>query len=217
MATMKKSLLSCLCLALFSTGAYANTYSFLPTPSDLNDLDHNEFFTWGLNWSVPQGEVISGAQISFSQIWDWRVEPDSLFVHLLDTAPLGVNSWTDYEGGGDFFTSSLFNSLGIAQIKLGEWSDPFGGDPKKAQNVTFVFNAAQLTALQGYLNTAGSAGWGNFGFGFDPDCHYYNNGVSFQITTTTRRTTAVPEGGSTFALLVLTVAGIAFLHRKTAA
>lgn len=212
---MKKLLLSCICLTLLSVAARANLYSFLPTPTDLNDLDHNEFFTWGLNWSVPQGEVITSASISFSKIWDWKVEPDSLFIHLLDTAPMGVNAWYDYEGGGDFFTSSSFNSLGIAQIKLAQWSDPFGGDAKKAQNVTFTFNAAQLVALQGYLNTLGPAGWGSFGFGFDPDCHYYNDGVSFQITTT-RKATAVPEGGSTLALLGLTLAGIVFLHRRIA-
>ena len=25
---------------------------------------------------------------------------------------------------------------------------------------------------------------GNFGFGIDPDCHYYNDGITFNITTT---------------------------------
>jgi hypothetical protein len=208
---MKTSLLSSLCFGLFLTAAEASTYSFLPSPSDLNDLDHNRFFTWGLNWNVPQGEKMIGAQLSFSQIWDWRVEPDTLFIHLLDTAPLGVNAWVDNEGGGDFFASSLFNSLGIAHLKLAEWSDPNGGDPNKAQNVTFNFNAAQLAVLQSYINTAGSAGWARFGFGLDPDCHYFNNGVSFNIIT---QRPPVPEGGSTVLLLALGFAGIALRRRK---
>ena len=38
----------------------------------------------------------------------------------------------------------------------------------------------------------------DFGFGFDPDCHYYNDGVSFVIRTAAA---SVPEGGSTLALM----------------
>ncbi|MGZ5019741.1 MAG: VPDSG-CTERM sorting domain-containing protein, partial [Chthoniobacterales bacterium] len=119
----------------------------------------------------------------------------------------------DNQGGGDFFASSLFASYGIAQTKIGEYSDPYGGSASKAQNVSFVFNTGQLTALQGYLNSAGSSGWGNFGFGLDPDCHYFNNGVSFQITTS-KTTTAVPEGGSAALLLAIGFASVLFLRRN---
>src|SRR5450755_51997 len=192
---MKKSLLSGLCACLFAISASATVFTLTPSPSNLNNLDHNEFYTWGINWTVPQGQTITSATLTFNQIWDWQVESDTLFIHLLDTAPLGVSAWTDDQGGGDFFTSSLFNSLGIKQTKIGEWSDPHGGTASFAQNVSFVFNTAQLAALQGYVNTLGASGWGNFAFGLDPDCHYFNNGVSFIITTSST-TTSVPESGS---------------------
>jgi hypothetical protein len=211
---MRKSLLAGLCACLLAVNAGATVYTLAPTPSNLNNLDHNQFYTWGINWAAPQGETITTATLTFSQIWDWQVEPDTLFIHLLDTAPLGVYSFTDNQGGGDFFASPYFNSFGIAQTKIGEWSDPNGGTATKAQNVSFAFNAAQLTALQGYLSSAGSSSdWARFGFGFDPDCHYYNTGISF-IITTSRTTTAVPENGGTALLLSIALAGVVLLRRK---
>ena len=208
---MKKAVLSCICLALFAFRAEATLYSFTPTSGNLNNLDHNEFFSWGINWLVPAGQTITSATLSFSKIWDWQVEPDALFIHLLDTAPVGVTAWTDNEGGGDFFESPTFKSLNIASVKIGQWSDPNGGDPTKAQNVSFTFNTAQLTALQGYINSVGPSGWARFGLGFDPDCHYFNSGVTFTITT---QGTSVPEGGSTALLLILAAGSIGILRRK---
>ncbi len=196
--------------------ASATVYTLTPNPSNLNNLDHNQFYTWGLNWSVPAGETITGATLTFSQIWDWQVETDTLFLHLLDTAPLGVSSWTDNQGGGDFFTSTYFNSLGIKQTKIGQWSDPNGGTSSKAQNVSFVFDASQLAALQGYINSAGVNGWANFAIGLDPDCHYYNSGVSF-IINTSRQTTAVPEGGSALILLAIGFVGVVAVRRRLVA
>lgn len=208
---MKKAVLVCLCSLFLAAQARATVYTFAPTPGNLGNLDHNYFYTWGLNFAVPSGERIVSASLTFTKIWDWTVEPDTLFVHLLDTAPLGVNTWTDNEGGGDFFASSTFNSTGIAHTKLGQWSDPYGGDPNRAQNVTFAFNSAQLMALQGYITNATPSGWAMFAFGFDPDCHYYNNGLSFTITTSG---IAAPETGSTVALLLVAVGSLGFLRRK---
>ncbi len=212
---MKKCLLAGFCACLLAIDAEATVYTLAPSPANLNNLDHNLFYTWGLNWSAPAGETITGATLSFSQIWDWQVETDVLFLHLLDTAPLGVSTWTDNQGGGDFFASAYFNSLGIKQTKIGEWSDPNGGTSAKAQNVSFVFDAAQVTALQGYVNSAGINGWARFAIGLDPDCHYYNSGISFMITTS--RPTAVPEAGSAVLLLAIAFATIIFLRRRTAA
>ncbi len=214
-SAMKRILATGLCAFLLALNARATVYTLTPNPSNLNNLDHNYFYTWGLNWSVPAGETITGATLSFSRIWDWTVETDHLFVHLLDTAPLGVSSWTDNQAGGDFFTSASFNSLGIKQTSIGTWSDPNGGTASKAQNVSFVFSAAQLTALQGYINSAGIDGWSRFAIGLDPDCHYYNSGISFILTTS--KPTAVPEGGSAALLLAIAFAGIVFLRRKLVA
>lgn len=211
MAPMKKALASSLCALLLCLSAKATTYTFTPTPGNLGNLDHNLFYTWGLSWQVPAGEVITGATLSFSKIWDWRVETDNLFIHLLDTAPLGVNSWTDDEDGTDFFASSTFASYGIAHTKIGQWSDPYGGDPSKAQNVSFVFNSAQLMALQGYISNATPSGWARFAFGFDPECHYYNDGITFTINTVKA---GVPETGATLVLLLMAVGGMVLVRHR---
>lgn len=208
---MKKAVFFCICLATLALQAKANTYSFTPTPGNLGNLDHNYFYTWGLNLALPQGEKITSATLSFTKIWDWKVETDALFIHLLDTAPLGVNTWTDNEGGGDFFISPSFKSLGIAETKIGQWSDPYGGTASKAQNVTFTFSLAQLTALQGYISNATPSGWAQFAFGFDPDCHYYNSGVQFTITTTKL---SVPETGSTMLLMGVALGSLVLIRRR---
>jgi hypothetical protein len=209
---MKKLFLAGLCASLFAIRAGASVYTLTPNPSDINDLDHDYYYTWGLNWTVPAGQTITGATLTFSQIWDWTVESDDILnIHLLDSAPLGVSSGWDNQSGGDYFATSQFSALGIAQIKLGSWTDPNGGTANTAQNISFVFNAAQLAALQNYISSPGANGSGRFGLGFDPDCHYFNNGVSFIITT------SVPEGGSAGLLLAIGFAGVLFLRRKLAA
>lgn len=210
---MKKLILLAVLAVSSTLSSRADVFTFTPNPSSLNNLDHNYFYTWGLNWTLPQGHTITSAQLSFNKIWDWRVEPDFLFIHLLDTAPLGVSTWVDYEGGGNFFASPLFNAIGIQHVKIAEWTDPYGGDPKKAHNLTFSFNQSQLTALQSFLNTPGGSGWGRFGFGFDPDCHYFNSGISFKVTTAPQGL-RVPEAGSTLALLTFAVGGMHLYQRR---
>ena len=58
--------------------------------------------------------------------------------------------------------------------------------------MTFTFNSTALAALNSYI-----ANGNNVAFGFDPDCHYYNDGVTFSMTTTKKPTNpnAVPEPG----------------------
>jgi PEP-CTERM motif len=67
-----------------------------------------------------------------------------------------------------------------------------------AQNYVYTFNAAQLTALAAYI----SAGQ-NIAFGFDPDCHFWNNGIVFQYETE-----SVPEPMS----MILLGSGLAGLY-----
>lgn len=57
---------------------------------------------------------------------------------------------------------------------------------------TVEFDAAELAALAAYI-----AAGNDFAFGFDSDCHFWNNGITFVITTAP---TATPEP-ATLALL----------------
>ena len=55
---------------------------------------------------------------------------------------------------------------------------------------TYTFTAADLTNLISYISNGGDVA-----LAFDPDCHFYNDGISFNIVTSnlTRQADAVPE------------------------
>jgi hypothetical protein len=188
-----------------ATSANAGIVVFRPTPNNLSELPHAEYFTWGINFTLPSNEKITGAVLTFTNIWDWTVEKDDhLFIHLLDNPKAGVTSYIDNEGGGDNFAG---------QGKLvSSWSDPEGG---KARNFNLVLDFGKLgllDALNAYAKTIPGPGKANFGFGIDPDCHYYNDGVTFTITTEPIKIPCVPEPAS--ALLIAAGCLVARLQRK---
>jgi hypothetical protein len=176
-------------ILLLSGVSGATIYTFNPSPPDLYDLDHSRYYTWGINWSKPANEVITGASITFNNIYDWTYEPDILYTHLLDSATVGVQFRTDNEGGGDHFASQ--------GVLIGTWSDPYG-DWTHRTTKTFVIGSSNFDWLAD----------GNFGFGIDPDCHYYNDGVVAKIETR-----PVPEP-STMLLLGFGLIGLTGFGRK---
>lgn len=172
--------------------ASANTYNFTPNPVDLNDLDHYYAYSWGLNFNVPTGHTITGATLTIKDIWDWTPENDILYVQMLDNPSLGVKQNYDNQGGGNYF--------GGQGTAVGTWSDPVGGH---STNFDLKFDLKQLGLLTKLNQYAAD---GRIGFGFDPDCHYYNKGVNLCITTE-----AVPEPAT---MGILAASGIAALLRR---
>lgn len=170
---IKFSILSILLLLGLAATSNANTYTFQPVPADLWDLDHWSYYTWGINWSVPSGEEITGADLFFDDIRNWDNADNDLYIHLLDSASSGVSTGWDGQGGGDNFSGQ-----GI----LLEW---YHNLPISAQDITYVFDESEEDALETYLAD------GNFGLGIDPDCHYYNSGIELRIFTATGH--EVPE------------------------
>lgn len=175
-----------------SLASAQTTKTFVPSNTDLSDLDHYYAYTWGIDNVLPAGQIITGAKLTITNIYDWTVEDDILYVNMLDNPASGVKSFYDNQGGGNYFAGQ-----GTA---VGTWTDPAGGSPT-GKNLVF-----DLGAL-GFLDKMNQyAADGKLGFGFDPDCHYFNDGVKLEVTYG-----AVPEPG-TFAVLGL--GGLLLIRRK---
>lgn len=212
MTDMKKIMLA-LVLAGISGAAHANTYNFVPNdysgnPTDIFDLEHHHAYSWGINFNLAANEVITGANVRIENIWDWRQENDLLSIDLLDNAKMGLYTVTD--NSGDNVLDDYWGHHG--GVALTTWTDPVGGK-NTGFDFSYDFTGSQLALLTSYLGTPASTGRANFGLTFDPDCHYYNDGISFTITTETRN---VPDGGATVVLAGGALLAVAALRRKLA-
>jgi len=190
---MKRLLLAATISTLLLCGAVsvsAAVYTYQPSPADMEDLHHYTAYTWGIEWQYT--EQITHAELTLKNIWDWQVEKDSLWIHMLDLdrEDIGFNKYID-NYWGDYFEGQ--------GTLIGVWSDPVGGGP--GVNLTFTFDQEMLDHLNRQAAT------GVLGFGFDPDCHYFNDGIELTVSTT-----PIPEP-TTMILFGLGALGIG-LHRR---
>lgn len=157
-----------LSILLFCSNSQATSYTFDPSPADIYDLDHYKYYKWGIDWNTPAGQTITGATLSFNNIRNWDNNSHVLYGTLLDDIRVGVVVRTDYQGGGDAFAGKGEH--------LFTWENtlPFSSGP---QDISYIFNAQDLTALNLYASS------GTFGIGFDPDCHFWNDGIQLKIDT----------------------------------
>lgn len=191
------------------------------------DLDHHRAYTWQIDnvgSRLPAGHTITGARLTFHNMTNWDTNANRLFVSLLDSARTystaadghsatagGVTWDTDATGAPvpasqivDYFASN--NDLvvnGTARTFIGSFTDTNG--VAATNTVVFDFTSEQLQALINYISNGN-----NIAFGFDPDCHFWNNGISLKLFTTPQ---AVPEP-ATMALLGTGLAGLYYRRRQ---
>ncbi|RPJ45976.1 MAG: hypothetical protein EHM19_04725 [Candidatus Latescibacterota bacterium] len=151
----------------WSAGAAAGTYDFTPTPADLGGLDHYYRYAWGFDVSSLAGMVILEAELVIEDITNYDNGENVLYIHLLDGAPLGLTSAWDNAVGGDAFA-------GQGPL-IAEFHDTNGSLTREDLHYSF--------ASLGILSTASVfAGDGLLAVGFDPDCHFWNEGVRLTVT-----------------------------------
>jgi hypothetical protein len=165
---MKKIMTSGLLLGLLivaSISAQGAVFTFIPEPADFDDFDHYQAFTWGIEWD-PSNPPIVAATLTFKNIGDWYPETNDIFyTRMLNEAPLGVTAYGDYENEGDYFAGQ--------GTLIRTWSDP--DDGTFPNDLTISFDDALLANLNNYASD------GLFALAFDPDCHYFNDGVKLTL------------------------------------
>ncbi|MFH1731645.1 MAG: hypothetical protein ABIF82_08350 [Planctomycetota bacterium] len=153
----------------------AGTYVFQPGDRDMYDLDHCYAYEWGIEFDVPENEVVTGASIFFDNIRNWDTRSNDLYVTLLDSDFVGINKSYDNEGGGNYFATQ--------GLLLEHYEDL----SSSAQDITYHFDPYEIVQLK--TNLADDLS----GLGFDPDCHFYNCGITFTIETDEGGGSTVPE------------------------
>jgi hypothetical protein len=209
------------CLLGSITAAQASVFVWQPSDRDLADFDHFWYNSWGVSKNNAQGTAlynqlasgeyqIVGATLRINNIWDWiEEEGDVLYSHLLDDPAAGVHHFWDNQGGGDAWDGD--------GPKIGEWTDPNGGQ-WSSFDLIYDFDAlGLLDDLTDFILANNTNSY--FGFGFDADCHYWNDGVKFKVYTERvpeePHDPVVPEPG-TIALLGIGLAGFGVLRRRRA-
>ncbi|MCE5229893.1 PEP-CTERM sorting domain-containing protein [bacterium] len=219
---MKKlALLMIMACVLTSPRAWAtvSTFTYSPMPANLQDLDHSYYYSWGIQANIDASSIV-GARLTINDINDWQIESnDRLYVHMFDEAPVlstrissNVTRGTDYEGGGDRFAgqgSLLFTYTDDNDYtqwqRINGWWRQVSYNP--AEDLIYDFSMQDLSTLRMFLANGG------FGFGFDPDCHYNNCGISFTIYTENTPTTPVVPEPATGALMLIGLGGMAGYRR----
>jgi len=226
-----KILSSLLLAALAAIPAYATPFAFQPNPTDLNDLSHNSAYTWGIsgaNESTLKSQLASGYQITnvtltITNIYNWDAADttNQLFIHLLDNPLNNVTTIIDDPANNgvnqgtvsDYFSGNISSNHGVyysgTNTYLTQYHDPNG--PITTTNLSYDLTsfASTFASYIGNGHTGGS-GYADFGLGFDPDCHYYNDGITLTITTSN----SVPDNAVTLLLLGVGLVAVAGLHRR---
>ena len=97
-------------------------------------------------------------------------------VKQTNTANVLLGTYVDgsYSGAG-----TVIDGVSVPNYQNGTFTPPSA--PNQPQTVTYNFTAAQLAVLNSYIGGGDAA---RIAFGFDSDCHFYNDGIQFTMSAT---------------------------------
>ncbi len=187
-------------------------------PNDLWDLDHYYFYVWDIELDIPQGQTVVSANLSIDNINNWIVEDeDVLYMSMLAnddiTAAVDdgvISPWFNVYMGHDG-QSQKGNELDGYGMTIDVFTDDneVSQQENPSENYTYTFTNAQLDVLNSLIIDDGG-----FGLGFDPDCHYYNDGIYLTIVTSDQVDVArTPEPGA-ITLTGLGIGLVSWLKRR---
>jgi len=210
---MKTLITAMIIFAMSTVTALATTYNFSSTSLSSSDqaalksMPDTNSFIWELSSAAlnTATTTVTSATLTITCLYDWEnAAADKLYVNLYNTSS-GSNVINTVNTNDPSDTTNYFagnpNAL-LLGTPDGAASDYGLSNP---HNYTITFNASQLAALASDLKD------GYFGFAFDPDCHWYDNGMTFTYTTA-----PVPEPGA-LTLLGIGMAGFAIFGKRRAA
>ena len=229
---MKKIFLTGVLLGvLFSTQATTITSTIQGTGA----LDGTYAYLWNPGITVPTGEQITSASISFNNIDETlrgngndisidfgSISKSTYFTGTSGTTTLGAlgslpgtgnnsTKYADNDATGDAFGKNLTtNSVGSSYKNAYNLGTMSFGSLKLGTVVsqTFKFSTNELAALNSYIP-------GLWAFEIDPDCHFDIGSICFTYTVgPTNNVRTVPDAPATAGLLVIALLGMFVAHRK---
>jgi hypothetical protein len=153
---------------LFGVQAFALEKDYYPLPGDLDNLPHDRTYTWGVDISEFGGLNIYEVILTITSISNWDNNPNHLYLHLIDDAPLGVTVGFD----SDNVFADAFAGQGPL---IDDWQDT----NTKDIHDTLIYEFSKIDAL---IDSVAVYRANNvIAIAFDPDCHFYNCGIKLTV------------------------------------
>lgn len=198
--------------AMLLSGAAHAAFTYQPTPADMYNLDHARYYTWGIDLGFSSADTpITEMTMSFAQITNYIDASNVLYLHLLDNTSQTVGVTASADSRQD--QVDAFEGQGVL---IDAWRDLQGGE-EYTENLTYNFGEwtvqnsdGDSVTLLSVLNEYATDGY--IAFGLDPDCHYWNEGITLD-----GRSLAIPAPGAlVLASIGLSALGLGWLRKRKA-